>query len=79
MPVTFESVTEYLRLRHPTASCRLICSALDQANMPGTGEYPNGRRRWPPTLEELATDERLQRIALGLGTWGRASTRADAD
>ena len=46
----------------------------DQVNVPGTvDEHPNWRRRWPLTLEELADDQRLRRIADVLAKAGRRS------
>jgi 4-alpha-glucanotransferase len=46
----------------------------DQVNVPGTvTEHPNWRRRWPVTVEELAGDQRLRRIAALLSRAGRGS------
>jgi len=81
-PVTFENVTAFLAAaptRLLSLSLEDVLGVLDQVNMPGTvAEYPNWRRRWPLTLEELATDQRLRRVALGLGTWRGASAAAGA-
>ena len=65
--ITFEAVAAFLAAT-PT---RLVSVAVedvlgldDQVNVPGTvGEHPNWRRRWPLLLEELASDQRLTRIA----------------
>src|SRR4029079_17454176 len=61
--IGFEEVAAFLAAT-PT---RLVSIAVedvlaldDQVNVPGTvGEHPNWRRRWPVSLEELASDQRL--------------------
>jgi 4-alpha-glucanotransferase len=51
-----------------------VLAVTDQVNVPGTvTEHPNWRRRWPVTLEELAGDQRLRRIAALLSRAGRGS------
>jgi 4-alpha-glucanotransferase len=51
-----------------------VLAVTDQVNVPGTvTEHPNWRRRWPMTLEELAGDQRLRRIAALLSRAGRSS------
>ena len=51
-----------------------VLAMTDQVNVPGTvTEHPNWRRRWPVTLEELAGDQRLRRIAALLSRAGRGS------
>jgi len=78
--ITFEAVAAFLAAT-PT---RLVSVAVedvlgldDQVNVPGTvGEHPNWRRRWPLLLEELASDQRLTRIAATFSRAGRGSTPA---
>lgn len=49
-----------------------ILGVLDQPNIPGTvHEHPNWRRRLPITLEELALDKRLARLAEIMAAAGR--------
>ncbi len=78
--VTFEAVAAFLAAT-PT---RLVSIAVedvlgleDQLNVPGTvDEHPNWRRRWPVVLEELASDQRLARIASMFSRAGRGSPPA---
>jgi 4-alpha-glucanotransferase len=78
--IGFEEVAAFLAAT-PT---RLVSVAVedvlaldDQVNVPGTvGEHPNWRRRWPVSLEELAADQRLTRIAAIFSRAGRGSTPA---
>jgi len=78
--IGFEEVAAFLAAT-PT---RLVSVAVedvlaldDQVNVPGTvGEHPNWRRRWPVSLEELASDQRLTRIAAIFSRAGRGSTPA---
>ena len=71
----FENVVAFLAAT-PT---RLVSLAIedvfgiaDQINVPGTvAEYPNWRRRWPVALEDIASDQRLLRIAETLARAGR--------
>jgi 4-alpha-glucanotransferase len=78
--ITFEAVAAFLAAT-PT---RLVSIAVedvlgleDQVNVPGTvNEYPNWRRRWPVLLEELASDQRLARIAGMFSRAGRGSSPA---
>ena len=64
------------------APARLLSIAIedvlevdDQVNIPGTvDQYPNWRRRWPVSLEQLATDARFQRIAAVLVRAERAGS-----
>ena len=75
--IGFEDVAAFLAAT-PT---RLVSIAIedvlaveDQVNVPGTvTEHPNWRRRWPVELEELASDQRLRRIAATLSRAGRGS------
>jgi 4-alpha-glucanotransferase len=74
---SFEGAVGYLAAT-PT---RLVSVAIedvlgleDQVNMPGTtDQHPNWRRRWPITLEELASDQRLRRIAATFSRAGRGA------
>ena len=44
----------------------------DQINVPGTvTAYPNWRRRWPGALEDLASDQRLDRMEVIAARAGR--------
>lgn len=44
-----------------------VIGSTEQANLPGTtGEHPNWKRKLPETLEGLAGDERLRRLAATL-------------
>jgi 4-alpha-glucanotransferase len=78
--ITFEAVAAFLAAT-PT---RLVSVAVedvlgleDQVNVPGTvSEHPNWRRRWPVLLEELASDQRLTRIAATFSRAGRGSSPA---
>ena len=78
--ITFEEVATFLAAT-PT---RLVSVAIedvlgleDQVNVPGTvSEHPNWRRRWPVSLEELASDQRLMRIAAIFSRAGRGSMPA---
>jgi 4-alpha-glucanotransferase len=78
--VTFEAVAAFLAAT-PT---RLVSIAIedvlgleDQLNVPGTvSEHPNWRRRWPVLLEDLASDQRLARIAGMFSRSGRGSSPA---
>jgi 4-alpha-glucanotransferase len=78
--ITFEAVAAFLA----ATPARLVSVAVedvlgleDQVNVPGTvGEHPNWRRRWPLLLEELASDQRLTRIAATFSRAGRGSTPA---
>ena len=78
--ITFEEVAAFLAAT-PT---KLVSVAIedvlgleDQVNVPGTvSEYPNWRRRWPVLLEELASDQRLYRIAAIFSRAGRGSMPA---
>ena len=78
--IGFEEVAAFLAAT-PT---RLVSVAVedvlaldDQVNVPGTvAEHPNWRRRWPVSLEELAADQRLTRIAAIFSRAGRGSTPA---
>ena len=75
--ITFEEVAAFLAAT-PT---RLVSVAVedvlgleDQVNVPGTvSEYPNWRRRWPVSLEELAGNQTLRRLAAVLARAGRGS------
>jgi 4-alpha-glucanotransferase len=75
--ICFQDVAAFLGAT-PT---RLVSIAIedvlaleDQVNVPGTvTEHPNWRRRWPVALEELASDQRLRRIAATLSRAGRGS------
>jgi 4-alpha-glucanotransferase len=50
--------------RFVTASLYDVLGVLDQPNLPGTtDEYPNWRLPIPTTLEEIAVDPRVRRIA----------------
>ncbi|MDX9862627.1 MAG: 4-alpha-glucanotransferase, partial [Rhodospirillales bacterium] len=45
---------------------------VEQANLPGTvGEHPNWKRRLPLTVQELAADPRIRRLAATLAGEGR--------
>ncbi|AMN43943.1 4-alpha-glucanotransferase [Rhodoplanes sp. Z2-YC6860] len=75
-----EGVVRFLA-RTPTrlvsVSIEDILDVRDQINMPGTvTQYPNWRRRWPLTLEALASEPRLERIAAVLEEAGRAARRS---
>ncbi len=78
--IGFEEVAAFLAAT-PT---RLVSVAVedvlaldDQVNVPGTvAEHPNWRRRWPVSLEELAADQRLTRIAAIFSRAGRGSAPA---
>jgi 4-alpha-glucanotransferase len=79
LQISFEQVAAFLAAT-PT---RLVSVAIedvlgmhDQVNVPGTvTEHPNWQRRWPILLEELASDQRMLRIA---GTFSRAGRSAKA-
>ena len=73
----FEAVVQFLAetpTRLVSVAIEDILGVEDQINMPGTvTQYPNWRQRWPVTLEALANDPRLQRIAKVLAKAGRAA------
>ena len=51
-----------------------VLEIADQPNIPGTlDEHPNWRRRLPIDLEDLATDERLRKLAATLAEEGRSA------
>jgi 4-alpha-glucanotransferase len=75
--VDVAAITRYLAA---TASRLLVVSLedvleiKDQPNVPGTiTEHPNWRQRLPVPLEDLATDDRLIRLARILAEAGRAN------
>ena len=75
--VGFEDVVAFLAAT-PTRLVSLavedVLDIADQINVPGTvAQYPNWRRRWPLALEEIASDQRLPRIAATLARAGRGS------
>ena len=78
--ISFDDVAAFLG----ATPSRLVSIAIedvlgveDQVNVPGTvTQHPNWRRRWPVTLEELSSDQRLRRIAATLARAGRGATPA---
>jgi 4-alpha-glucanotransferase len=78
--ITFEEVAAFLAAtpsKLVSVAVEDVLGLEDQMNVPGTvGEHPNWRRRWPVSLEELASDQRLTRIAAIFSRAGRGSTPA---
>jgi len=57
-----------------------ILGLMEQTNLPGTrDEHPNWKRRLPLTVEALAADPRLRRLAAMLAAEGRAGVPLAAD
>lgn len=53
-----------------------LLGEVEQANLPGTtDEHPNWRRRLPLTVDEIAADPALARLAATMREAGRAGTR----
>ncbi len=78
--IGFEEVAAFLAAtptRLASVAVEDVLALDDQVNVPGTvAEHPNWRRRWPVSLEELAADQRLTRIAAIFSRAGRGSTPA---
>jgi len=78
--ITFEAVAAFLAAtptRLVSVAVEDVLGLQDQVNVPGTiDEHPNWRRRWPLLLEELASDQRLTRIAATFSRAGRGSMPA---
>jgi len=78
--ITFEAVATFLAAtptRLVSVAVEDVLGLQDQVNVPGTiDEHPNWRRRWPLLLEELASDQRLTRIAATFSRAGRGSMPA---
>jgi 4-alpha-glucanotransferase len=78
--ITFEAVAAFLAAtptRLVSVAVEDVLGLKDQVNVPGTvHEHPNWRRRWPVLLEELASDQRLARIAVTFSRAGRGSPPA---
>jgi 4-alpha-glucanotransferase len=75
--IGFEDVAAFLAAtptRLVSIAVEDVLAVEDQVNVPGTvTEHPNWRRRWPVDLEELASDQRLRRIAATLSRADRGS------
>jgi 4-alpha-glucanotransferase len=75
---SFEDVVAFLAstpTRLVSVSIEDVLDLAEQLNVPGTvDQHPNWRRRWPVTVEELASDQRLRRIAATLARAGRGSS-----
>jgi 4-alpha-glucanotransferase len=71
----FEAVVAFLAAtptRLVSIAVEDVLAVEDQVNVPGTvTEHPNWRRRWPVSLEMLASDHCLLRIAATLARAGR--------
>lgn len=76
----FEDIVAFLAAtptRLVSVSIEDVLDVSEQINVPGTvDQHPNWRQRWPLTVEELAGDQRLRRIAATLARAGRGSSSA---
>jgi 4-alpha-glucanotransferase len=74
---SFDDIAEFLAgtpTRLVSISMEDVLGVEDQPNVPGTiDEHPNWRRRCPKPLEELASDQRLRRIAEMFSRAGRGT------
>jgi 4-alpha-glucanotransferase len=78
--VGFEDIVAFLAdtpTRLVSIAIEDILELEEQVNVPGTvDQHPNWRRRWPVAIEEVASDQRLCRVAAVLARAGRGSTPA---
>jgi len=77
LQISFAEVAAFLAAtptRLVSVAIEDVLGVQEQVNVPGTvTEHPNWRRRWPILVEELASDQRMLRIADTFSRAGRSA------